>query len=64
MTLIGLGVPAGVAGCGLLLQYLPAQAAMLAPAAAQLLTVAVCSARRELRQARWPGVTASGVGRG
>jgi predicted MFS family arabinose efflux permease len=63
MTLIGLGMPAGVAGCGLLLQYLPAQAAMLALATAQLLAVAGCSTRRELRQARWPGVTASGDGR-
>jgi predicted MFS family arabinose efflux permease len=63
MTLIGLGVPAGVAGCGLLLQYLPAQAAMLVLAAAQLLAVAACSTRRELWRARWPGVTASGDGR-
>ncbi len=64
MTLIGLGVPAGVAGCGFLLQYLPAQAALVALAAAQLLAVAACSTRRELRQARWPGVTACGAGRG
>ena len=63
MTLIGLGMPADVAGCGLLLRYLPAQAAMLALATAQLLAVAACAARRELRQARWPGVAASGAGR-
>ena len=62
MTLIGLGVPAGVAGCGFLLQYLPAQAAMLALAAAELLVVAFCSARREFWQARWPVVTAPGAG--
>jgi hypothetical protein len=62
MTLIGLGMPAGVAGCGLLLQYLPAQAAMLA-LAAQLLAVAACPARRELRQARWPGAAAADAGR-
>jgi predicted MFS family arabinose efflux permease len=55
MTLIGLGMPAGVAGCGLLLQYLPAQAAMLTLASAQAAAVAYCSTRRELRQARWPG---------
>jgi MFS family permease len=55
MTLIGLGMPAGVAGCGLLLQYLPAQAAMLTLASAQAAGVAYCSTRRELRQARWPG---------
>jgi hypothetical protein len=36
---------------------------MLALATAQLLAVAGCSTRRELRQARWPGVTASGDGR-
>jgi predicted MFS family arabinose efflux permease len=64
MTLIGLGIPAGVAGCGLLLQYLPAQAAMLALAGTQLLAVAFCSARPELWQARWPGVTGSGGARG
>jgi len=55
MTLIGLGMPAGVAGCGLLLQYLPAQAAMLTLASAQAAAVAYCSTRRELRQACWPG---------
>jgi hypothetical protein len=48
-------------GCGLL-QYLPAQAAMLA-LAAQLLAVAACPARRELRQARWPGAAAADAGR-
>jgi len=37
---------------------------MLALAAAQLLAVAGCSTRRELRRARWPGVTAAGTGRG
>jgi hypothetical protein len=55
MTLIGLGMPAGVAGCGILLQYLPAQAAMLTLASAQAAGVAYCLTRRELRQARWPG---------
>jgi predicted MFS family arabinose efflux permease len=54
MTLISLGIPAGVAGCGLLLQYLPAQAAMLTLAAVEAAGVAYCSTRRELRQARWP----------
>jgi len=54
MTLIGLGVPAGLAGCGLLLQYLPAQAAILTLAAAETVGVAYCSTRRELWQARWP----------
>ena len=55
MTLIGLGVPAGLAGCGLLLQYLQAQAAILTLAAAEAAGVAYCSTRRELWQARWPG---------
>jgi MFS family permease len=55
MTLIGLGMPAGIAGCGLLLQYLPAQTAMLTLAAAQAAAVGYCVTRRELRQARWPG---------
>jgi predicted MFS family arabinose efflux permease len=55
MTMIGLGMPAGLAGCGLLLQYLPAQAAMLTLAAAEAVAVAYCATRRELWQARWPG---------
>jgi predicted MFS family arabinose efflux permease len=54
MTLIGLGIPAGVAGCGLLLQYLPAQAAMLLLAGIEAAGVAYCATKRELRQARWP----------
>ena len=62
MTLIGLGVPAGLAGCGLLLQYLPAQAAILAMAAAEAVGVAYCSTRRELWQARWPAEPAAGSG--
>jgi MFS family permease len=54
MTLVGLGIPAGLAGCGLLLQYLPAQAAMLILAAILAVGVAYCSTKRELWQARWP----------
>jgi MFS family permease len=54
MTLIGLGIPAGLAGCGLLLQYLPAQAAMLVLAAIEAAGVAYGSTKRQLRQARWP----------
>jgi hypothetical protein len=57
MTLIGLGMPAGLAGCGLLLQYLPAQAAMLTLAATEAIAVAACATRRELWQARWPAQT-------
>jgi MFS family permease len=54
MTLIGLGIPAGLAGCGLLLQYVPAQAAMLTLAAVEAAGVAYCSTKPQLRQARWP----------
>jgi MFS family permease len=57
MTLIGLGMPAGLAGCGLLLQYVPAQTAMLILAAVEATGVAYCLTRRELRQARWPAET-------
>lgn len=55
MTLIGLGMPAGLAGCGLLLQYLPPQTALLTLAAAEAAGVIYGLTRRELRQARWPG---------
>jgi predicted MFS family arabinose efflux permease len=54
MTLMGLGIPAGLAGCGLLLQYVPAQAAMLTLAGLLAAGVAYCATRRELRQAVWP----------
>jgi Major Facilitator Superfamily len=54
MTLIGVGMPLGVAGCGLLLQYLPAQAAMLVLAATLAAAVGYCSVRPELRRAQWP----------
>ena len=55
-----MGTPAGVAACGLLLQYLPGQAVMLTLAAVEAVAVACCSTRRELWQARWPGETAGG----
>jgi MFS family permease len=54
MTLIALGMPVGIAGCGLLLQYLPAQAAMLTLAAAMAVATAYGLSRPELRHARWP----------
>jgi MFS family permease len=54
MTLIGLGMPAGLAGCGLLLQYLPAQVAMLILAGTEAIGVAYGATRRELRRAQWP----------
>jgi predicted MFS family arabinose efflux permease len=62
MTLISLGVPVGMAGCGLLLQYLRAQAAMLVLAAVLLAAVGYCSARPELWQARWPDDGPRGAG--
>jgi predicted MFS family arabinose efflux permease len=54
MTLIGLGLPIGLAGCGLLLQYVPAQAAMLTLAAILAAAVAYSATRRELWHALWP----------
>ncbi|HEX4829484.1 MAG TPA: MFS transporter [Trebonia sp.] len=54
MTLIALGAPAGLVGCGLLLQYLPAQVAMLALAAAMAAVAGYGLSRPELRRARWP----------
>jgi MFS family permease len=54
MTLIALGMPVGIAGCGLLLQYLPAQIAMLTLAAAMTVVTAFGLSCRELRHARWP----------
>ena len=54
MTLIALGMPVGLAGCGLLLQYLPARAAMLTLAAAMAVVTAYGLSRPELRHARWP----------
>jgi MFS family permease len=54
MTLIALGMPVGLASCGLLLQYLPAQTAMLALAAAMAVVTAYGLSCPELRHARWP----------
>jgi predicted MFS family arabinose efflux permease len=54
MTMISLGTPIGVAGCGLLLQYVPAQAAVLMLAGLLALSVLACSGLRSLRQAQWP----------
>jgi predicted MFS family arabinose efflux permease len=54
MTMLGLGIPAGLAGCGLLLQYLPAQAAMLILAAILAVGVGYCSTKRALWKAPWP----------
>jgi hypothetical protein len=47
-------VVALAAGCGLLLQYVPAQAAMLTLAGLLAAAVAYSATRRELWHARWP----------
>jgi predicted MFS family arabinose efflux permease len=54
MTLIGLGMPAGLVGCGLLLQYVPAQAATLTLAAILAVGVAYSATKREMWHALWP----------
>jgi hypothetical protein len=51
---MALGAPAGVLGCGLLLQYLPAQTAMLILAAVLAAGLSYCATRRALWQAPWP----------
>ncbi|HUC26150.1 MAG TPA: MFS transporter [Streptosporangiaceae bacterium] len=52
--LISAGMPAGMAGTGLLLQWLPAQAAMLTLVGVLALGVGYCATKRELWRARWP----------
>ncbi len=54
LTLVGVGAR-GLAAAGLLLQYLPAQAALLVLAGFLAVGVLACATRRELWQARWPG---------
>ena len=56
MTLIALGMPAGLGGTGLLLQYLPAQTAMLVLASAMAVVTGYGLSRPELRHAVWPAV--------
>jgi len=56
MTLIALGMPAGLGGAGLLLQYLPAQTAMLVLASAMAVVTGYGLSRPELRHAVWPAV--------
>jgi MFS family permease len=56
MTLIALGMPAGLGGAGLLLQYLPAQTAMLVLASAMTVVTGYGLSRPELRHAAWPSV--------
>jgi MFS family permease len=53
-TLLGLGIPAGLAGSGLLLQFLPATAAVLVLAGLLALSVLSCAMLPALRRSRWP----------
>jgi hypothetical protein len=55
MALVGLGMPAGLAATGALLQWLPARSAMLTLAAVLAVGVAYCATSRDLWRARWPG---------
>jgi MFS family permease len=54
MMVISIGMPLGMAGTGLLLQWLPAQAAMLTLVGVLALGVGYCATKRELWRARWP----------
>jgi hypothetical protein len=53
-TLLAAGMPAGLAGTGILLQWLPARTAVLVLAALEAVGVLCCAARKELWRARWP----------
>lgn len=54
MTLLTIGMPAGLAVSGLLLQYLSAQAAVLILAGLLAVGVLLCAIKPELWRARWP----------
>jgi MFS family permease len=54
MTMMAIGMPAGLAGTGALLQWLPAQTALLTLAAVLAVSVLYCGSKRELWRARWP----------
>jgi MFS family permease len=54
MTLLTIGMPAGLAVSGLLLQYLSAQAAVLILAGLLAAGVMLCAIKPELWRARWP----------
>lgn len=55
LTMMAIGMPAGLAITGALLQWLPAQAALLTLAAGQAAIVLYCASKRELWRAKWPG---------
>ncbi|HXS67165.1 MAG TPA: MFS transporter [Streptosporangiaceae bacterium] len=54
MTLLTLGMPAGLAATGLLMQYLSAQTTVLILAALLGVGVLLCAIRPEVWRARWP----------
>jgi len=54
MMLVGLGIPVGTGAVGLLLQYLPAEMAVLTLAAVLAVVVGFCCTNRTLWRARWP----------
>jgi MFS family permease len=54
MTMLAIGMPAGMALTGALLQWLPARAALLTLAGLQAIVVAYCGSKRELWRATWP----------
>lgn len=59
MTLIALGMPAGIGASGLLLQCLPASTAMLVLASGMAIVTGYGLSRRELRRAVWPAAAES-----
>ena len=54
MTMMAIGMPAGLAVTGGLLQWLPARTALLTLAAVLAVSVLYCGSKRELWRARWP----------
>lgn len=54
MTMMAIGMPAGLAVTGALLQWLPARTALLTLATALAISVLYCASKRELWRARWP----------
>ena len=54
MTMLAIGMPAGVAATGALLQWLPARGALLTLAGVQAVVVLYCATKRQLWRATWP----------
>lgn len=60
MTLLGMGIPLGMAGTGVLLQWLGGTGAVLCLAGFLTAVCAWCGLRGGLRSAEWPAVDGSG----